>query len=264
MKALRWLALLVLPPLLGGTNAAAAEKQKVQILADDNYPPYSYLDLSNKPAGLYVDLINAVSARMKAFSIQVQMVPWKRGLSMVEQGEALAIMAPYFRPKSRPWIRPYSEPLFRETVVVVCRKDQVPPSPIVWPDSFFGKNFGNTLGFQTADAAFFNAVAAGQIGLEEAPGIIAHLRKLMVRRLDCYVNDRLAIAVSLRDIHETMDSAGLAQAYEIKGEDAFLGFSANARNVALKDAFVAEFNHSLAELRASGEAARIMEPAANE
>ena len=57
------------------------------------------------------------------FSVDIQTVPWKRGMAMMEKGSAFALYPPYLNTKDEPWTWPYSLPLFDEHVVAVCRKD---------------------------------------------------------------------------------------------------------------------------------------------
>ncbi len=107
-------------------------------------------------------------------------------------------MPPYYRPRERPWIQPYSVPLLEERVVVFCHRDvfangQRP----AWPLDYQGLTFGNNRGFLSADQPFWQAVQSGLIRVEEAPGTRANLQKLLRRRIDCYFNDRISILSEL-------------------------------------------------------------------
>ncbi len=70
--------------------------------------------------GIYADIVRSVTASMDEYEVVLKAMPWRRGLSMVEQGSAFAIFPPYYQPDSRPWMWPYSQPLLDEELVVMC------------------------------------------------------------------------------------------------------------------------------------------------
>ena len=70
--------------------------------------------------GIYADIIREVTSAMPDYEVVLKPMPWRRGLSMVEQGTAFAIFPPYYMPDTRPYMWPYSQPMLDEELVVMC------------------------------------------------------------------------------------------------------------------------------------------------
>ncbi|MGL5321442.1 MAG: transporter substrate-binding domain-containing protein, partial [Aeromonas veronii] len=99
--------------LLLGLCMMAHAKTRVEILADAAYPPYSWQE-GEEVRGIYADIIREVTSAMPDYEVVLKPMPWRRGLSMVEQGTAFAIFPPYYMPDTRPYMWPYSQPMLDE------------------------------------------------------------------------------------------------------------------------------------------------------
>ena len=62
-------------------------------------------------------------SRIEGYNVSIKMLPWKRSLRKIEAGKELAVFPPYYWPKKRPYIAPYSEPLLLEQVVAICHEN---------------------------------------------------------------------------------------------------------------------------------------------
>jgi len=111
--------------------------QKVVIIGDENYPPYSYLE-QEVAKGVYVDILKAVFARLPKYQVTFSMMPWKRGLTYIKQAKRLAIFPPYYWPQSRPYMKAYSEPILLEQVVVTCNQAVLNQQRNNWPTDYYG------------------------------------------------------------------------------------------------------------------------------
>nr|WP_279459262.1 hypothetical protein [Aeromonas veronii] len=74
--------------LLLGLCMMAHAKTRVEILADAAYPPYSWQE-GEEVRGIYADIIREVTSAMPDYEVVLKPMPWRRGLSMVEQGGCL-------------------------------------------------------------------------------------------------------------------------------------------------------------------------------
>ncbi|WP_229257403.1 substrate-binding periplasmic protein [Duganella callida] len=240
--------------------AARAGDIPVTIYADAGYPPYSY-EKNGKPAGLYYEIVRAAFTRMKGYRIEVQTVPWKRGMALLKSGTALALYPPYMNTTDEPWTWPYSLPLYDEKVVAVCRKDVLAAGPRKrWPQDFYGLTIGNNAGFIVGGVAFEQAVRAGRLRVEEARDSETNIIKLGLRRIDCYINDRRSIQWTLKQLKaggrydEGGSHAELAEATEIATEQGFLGFTDrdNGR-FGYKTDFVKQFDNAIYQMKRNGE-----------
>lgn len=238
-------SLMMLAALSGFAHAG---KQTVVIASDDAYPPYSSVDANKAAKGHYVDIIRAVSDAMPNFSISIKPLPWKRALQEAEDGEVAGVFPPYMKTDSRPWMA-YSAPLLTEAIVAVCNSKKAPKyRGAKWPEGFEGASFGNNLGYLSAGPAFFAMVKAGKLKNEEAATTEQNLRKLVADRIDCYVNDRRAIAYDV--IKSNLDGKQIVEVAVVAKEVGYIGYNARIGKLPYQDAFIKEFNATLQKLRA--------------
>lgn len=250
--------------LWSASLAAAAADIAVTIYGDAGYPPYSW-SKDGKPAGLYYEIISTAVSRVPGYKVAIETIPWKRGMSMLEQGSAFALFPPYFNTRDEPWTWPYSLPLYEEHVVAWCRRDVVARrSHMVWPHDFHGLRIGNNAGFIVGGAEFDQAVKAGKIQIEEARDNQANLIKLGLRRLDCYINDRVSIQWTLAGLKrdglydEGGKHATLVEAAVIGVEQGFLGFTDRDKGrFPFKTDFARKFDEAIYQMKRSGEIERI-------
>lgn len=237
--------------------SAQAADIPVTIYADAGYPPYSY-EKDGKPAGLYYEIVRAAVGRMHGYQVEVQTVPWKRGMALLRTGAAFALYPPYLNTKDEPWTWPYSLPLYEERVVAFCRKDVLAAKPRKhWPEDFHGLTIGNNAGFIVGGEMFDQAVHAGLLRVEEAKDSETNIVKLGLKRIDCYINDRISIQWTLNQLKAQgryTNLAEVAEATVIAVKQAYLGYTSrdNGRYTYKSD-FVHQFDNAIAQMKRSGE-----------
>lgn len=251
---------------LAALSAASclAGKVEVTLLGDDSYPPYSYAD-HGRASGIYADILRAASANMPGYTLRLESIPWKRGMSQIEDGQALGLFPPYYRPE-RLFMSPYSVPMLEERVAVFCREKVFTGNPrLRWPDDYRGLTFGNNNGFSLGGPSYATAVQTGLIHMEEAPGTRTNLSKLIHGHLDCYLNDRIAVLSELSAMrregayNEGRDEK-VVEGPTVSIENGYVGLTArDAGRYAYKDDFVSQLNAALVNLRNSGEIKRIVD-----
>lgn len=228
----------------------------VIIYADDGYAPYSYKE-GSEAKGLYVEILKAVFAKMPDYKVTIEPVPWKRALKYMETGEGFAITPPYYRPKERPFINPYSEPLFEEEVVVFCREDVLKTPRPNWPKDYFGLKVARNAGFTSGGDEFMKAVNEGKIKLDEAKTNRENILKLLEGHTEAYINDRISILQTLKTVLAESDkykNVKIMEGTVVSKEQGYLGFTAMDKGkFAFKDDFVKKFNAALVDMKAKGE-----------
>jgi len=223
--------------------------QQVVVYGDRYYPPYSYLE-DGQAKGIYVEILMAAFAQMKDYEVTINMMPWKRGLDAVKEGKAVALFPPYQTKERMAWID-FSEPILAEQIVVFGKSEGL-AGKVVWPEDFFGSNFGLNLGFdQTAlgGEKFVEACATGKIKVQEANSTEQNLKKLKADRIDFYINDRLANIDLFPSIKRGMVVA------ENHGH---LGFTRKSEAFKFLPDFKKQFNGAIKNLKASKEIDRIL------
>lgn len=198
----------LLAALCSGSVLAQAEvtPTPVELWGDGDYYPYSYVE-DGRLTGLYPELIRKLANLMPEFEITLQPIPWKRGLLMLQRGEAFALFPPYQLPADRPFISSYSRALGTEHVVIVCRDDRVAEDfSGVWPDSYGGLTVSSNLGFLLQSGDFWEAgVAAGVKRLEFVSNMENLIQMAAIGRVDCYANDRKAIELTHAQLQARAD-----------------------------------------------------------
>ena len=242
-----------------GLPMGSHAQQRVVLAAEDNYPPYAYMDADGNAAGLYADILRAAADQIDEFEIELVPLPWNRAVEAVRRGEILGFYPPYVWTAERPGVDRYSVPLLTETVVVICRQDSVSaqllePYPHRWPDDFYGLTIGNTDGYLSPGRAFFQAVERGDITLKLAPTTDANLRELLVGRIDCYVNARPAIAYGWESLEiEDPAALGIFEAAIVDRYTGHVGYAANGDAFPYKDAFADRLDEVIEQMRHSGQ-----------
>jgi polar amino acid transport system substrate-binding protein len=235
---------------------------KVTIIGDYNYAPYSYVE-DGKTKGLYPLILNQIFSRMKDYQVNLSMMPWKRGLAMIENNVSLGIFPPYFWPLKRPYITRYSEPIFLEKVIAVCNKEVLIESRTHWPTDFKGLTIGNNRGFLSPGLAFFELVKKQKITLVETNNSEIGLRMLLLKRIDCYVNSQLTIDWFLnkmrrRDIYKFLNN-DFSEPIVISSQNAYLGYTKrNIQSFPYSDDFEKKVNNILVQMKKQGEIQEIL------
>lgn len=243
--------------LIWSSLVCAQAPISVTVVGDADYFPYSYLE-NEKAKGIYPELLTAVFAKMPEYTVNIEMLPWKRGLALVENHQRVAIFPPYKRLENRPWLNVLSEPLMDEQIVVICRKDSVKLADLKsFPQDYQGLEFGNNLGFLAPGPAFFDLVTAGKISVTESPSTLTNLERMRDGLIDCYCNDRLAIAAEAKRVIGRSGGTDFRHTFfetaVISTEPAYLGFAEGSEaKYSYRDKFLASFNQELLAAKKSG------------
>ncbi|MBG6221148.1 MULTISPECIES: transporter substrate-binding domain-containing protein [unclassified Janthinobacterium] len=251
--------------LLIAVSTQAAAAPPLVIYADDHYPPYSYVE-NGQLKGIYTEIMREALQSMPQYAVQLRPVPWKRGLMLLQTGEAFALYPPYASRSERPYVR-YSVPLLMEQLVVLCSQDVLARRALrQWPGDYGGLSIGMNAGFLLGDETLKAAVVAQKIVLAPAKGTRTNLLKLMLGRIDCYVSDRLSAQWELQRIRrEGLAGAPMQAIHEtaqLAGQQGHLGFTVRRPDAyPYRDDFIEQFNAVIVRMQNSGAIRRIVERA---
>ncbi len=231
----------------------------ITLYAEDSNRPYAFLD-GAVADGIYVRILQEAFEHLPAYQLDIVSVPFRRGMDLLESGKIMGFFPPYER-ADRDWIERYSIPILRETVVVICSKDYAQSNELhLFPEDFRGARFANNAGYRLAGPAFFDMVEAGRITLEEANTTASNLRFLMAGRVDCYVNERMAILAGMRELGVDKATARLFNEVAIIGQEfGYVAFGPDPDgNWPYRDQFADALDQVLREMRDSGEIDRLV------
>jgi len=237
--------------------AYAGDKTEVIVYADESYPPYSFIE-KGQLVGIYPEIFRKAFARLPHYQVLIRPIAWKRGLLLLETGYGFALFPPYRRVQERPYMS-YSESVLTELTSVFCRRSIAENKKRMhWPEDFFGLKIAVNTGFATGGAYFEEAVREGKIVKDEGPGNRSNILKLMLGRVDCYINDRLSILWELQRLQVAAQGQTkvdeIVEVMALSQEPAYLGFTnVHAENYTFKDDFVRELNSVLLGMQKQGE-----------
>jgi len=248
-------------------SSGAAETIPLSLVTDDNHFPYAYLD-QGKPAGLYVKIIETITARMPGYSVRITALPWKRALHLTETGEASGIFPPHYFPAERPYLDLYSDPILSETPILQCNDATLAAHGIdrrkaVWPRDYTGISVATAMGTHMGGDQLRKIFDANGVKLFPTAGIIENLRELARGRVDCLLNDRLTVRAATTWLLKTepnLPMTTLAEAVSFPVEQSYLALSGPAAaREHFHQTFLAEFNAILRRLRENGTLDQIVE-----
>ena len=153
----------------------------------------------------------------------------------------------------------YSESVLTEQTSVFCRRSVMDSKKRVhWPDDFFGLKIATNTGFSTGGTNFDEAVREGKIIKDEGPGNRSNILKLLLGRVDCYINDRLSILWELKRLQNPAEPSlrpdSIVEVLALSEEPAYLGITnVHTDRYPFRDDFVRELNAILLNMQKRGE-----------
>ena len=225
--------------------------QPVTIVTDDSYPPYPFYH-DGELQGMYIELVRAAAEYLKDdYKIEIVAEPWKRALASIENGQAFAILPPYKHTEKRPYIWPYSIPIFNEVVVAFCRNnvDLFTAVTSSLDREHRPINVGINAGFLILNDELERAAAQKRIIVWENKSTHANLVKLLRGRIDCYVNDRRSTLWEMEQLRYTDPSINMSHISEnmvVISRAAYIGYTKDGSGrFSYKDDFVKKMNAAL-------------------
>lgn len=231
------------------TQSNLFAKQPVVIYGDSNYPPYSYLE-NNKPKGVYVEILEMAFSKMKDYDVTIKCIPWKRGMTYVKNGTAMALFPPYYTKERTPWML-FSEPILEEQVVVFGKAKNL-KGKNKWPEDYYGFKFGWNRGFTTVGlggAKFADACKSKKIKLWEMNGTTDGLKMIKRDWVTFYLNGKLTDISSYPSIKRGPVTAT---------NNGYLGFTRKGQKFPFLTDFKNKFDKIIKEMKTSKEIEKIV------
>lgn len=255
-------------------TSLVSAQQEVEIYTYDSLPPYAYRDEKGQLTGLYIELVRTIVSRMPDYALKLTVLPWERAKHMAETGEAFAILPPYFHahdwltdqePK-KPYIWPYSMPLYTQKDVVICNDRVKLKSINQFPRGFAGLNFVMWRGDGRAGQAFDAMVKRKEISVHLVNSIEVVINLLVTARYDCTVSAALPFNWYLAKQSKSKNFKSLNLKYPLKNlsvvssNQAYLGYSDinSQQNYPFKKDFVIKFDIELYQMQQRGELSDIV------
>lgn len=256
-----WTAALLLLALLlgGGARADGLSGQRVVACDDANeWPPYSYYrrvggQRSQELTGFTVELMRAIAAR-RDFRLEVRLLPWKRCVEAVRQGELQLLMNAIRTPERDRdfWV---SNAIYESELLALWSLKRHPQGlKLRRQADLGGLRLGGLHGY-----SYSQLDEQRQAEMLRAPNYASLLQMLHLGRVDvALVNEAIMLGHAALGHRELGDEAGLGQArFEDRAPSRFhlMATRASPLGRALQQAI----DEELLLLERSGELARLRE-----
>lgn len=253
--------------------SVAYAAQKVEIYTYDTLPPFAFRDEKGNLTGVYIEIVKKAVSQMPAYSVSFKVVPWARAKKAVELGKAFAILPPYFHAHDwltetephRPYIWPYSLPLFTQHDVVICNKDVLTVRRKIFPDDYAGLRFVMWRGDGRAGMEFAKMVKDNAISLHELNSIKDTIPYLLINRADCTVTDQTSFEWFAKKVNASGEykdtNAILKQNSIISSNEGYLGYTdiEAEKNFPFKKDFAIKFDIEIYKMRKNGDIQKIVD-----
>ncbi len=257
-------------------SSAVTLAQEVKIFTYEGLPPFAFKDAQGELTGVYIEIVKEAVSRMPGYSLSFSVVPWARAKREAEIGKAFAILPPYFHahdwltkaePK-RPYIWPYSLPLFTQRDVVICNEKVLSTARVNYPDDYEGLSFIMWRGDGRAGEKFASMVEQKKIKLHLRNDIKTSIPFLLAGKADCTITSKVPFAWYIKQMKESgeyqkFNNKGtiLKEAAVVSYNQGYLGYTdINAdKNFSFKKDFVIKFDIEIYKMKKSGEVQRIVD-----
>jgi polar amino acid transport system substrate-binding protein len=243
--------------------------QPVEIFTYDTLPPYAYRDEQGQLTGLYVEIVTAAVARMPEYSLSFTVLPWARVKYNAKHGTAFAILAPYFHAHDwltdtepvKPYIWPYSLPLYTQEDVVICNANVLLTARKNFPEDYTGLSFVMWRGDGRAKPAFNQLVEDKKIKLTLVNSIKDTVALIQQGWQDCTLTAKqpfywyLAQYKKSREFQNHKNEVTLVETVVVSSNDGFLGYTDinSEENYPYKKDFTIKFDIEIYKMKQSGE-----------
>lgn len=262
-------------------TSMAFSSQEVTILVEDgHFAPFKFTDKEGKVTGIYPEIVKKAISRMPEYTVKFQEVPWERAKLSIKEGKAFAMLPPYFHAHDwltddgtkRPYIWPYSLPLFTQTDVAVCNAEKLKSSRPNWPEDYQDLSFAMQRGDGIAGNKFNKMAEQQKIYVHYALSNLHSIKLVLVGRADCTVISKMPFYWLIKEMKENGDYAKLGKVFTLeeskvlRRNEGYLGYTdINAeKNYPFKKDFAIKFDIEIYKMRKSGEIQeiikRIVEP----
>lgn len=235
---------------------------KIVIVTDNTYPPFMY-ESKGKVVGINIELVEAVDLVLEEYDIDIETMKWPTALSKIRNGEAIAILGPYFHAYSLSKMYPYSYPLVKETVVTVCHSNLAfkndDPN---WPNDYSGTKMGTVAGFAGWSPKGLNVRNIDTMNFFEFPNTKLALNGVVNGVVDCSIFEKNVFTFYQRQAQKNNNYAfdNLRIVNVLNEQTTHLGYSqAYLRNnpASVIQEFSKQFDAAFIQLKREGKLGKI-------
>jgi len=247
----------------------------VKIHTYDVLPPLAFKNEQGKLTGVYIEIVRKAISRMDDYDVTFVVSPWARAKANAKNGSAFAILPPYFHAQDwltekepkRPYLWPYSLPLFTQKDVVICdERISIKPNA-KYPEDYEGLDFVMWRGDGRAGAKFDKMVEDGKINVTLLKDVKSTVRFLIKGRADCTIASKLPFAWYVKQMKDNKELTKNVRRITLKehtiisSNEGYLGYTDinDEINFPYKKEFSIQFDIEIYKMKKSGEIQKIVD-----
>jgi len=165
--------------------SSANAEQTFSVACNEKNEPACFEDIDGNIVGVNIEIVRELCRRLK-FNLDIKLVPWKRVLSLVEQGKVDAGMPLFKTPERLKYALYPSTPLHKVAMQVYTQ----PQSNFIYknlPEDLYGKTVGIRRGYSISPK-FDQAIADGSIEVNELDSVEQLIKMTASSRLDAMID----------------------------------------------------------------------------
>lgn len=257
-------------------TSTAFSAQMVEILVEDgHFPPFKFVDKEGEITGIYPEIVKKAVSGMPDYTVKFIEFPWVRCKREIRLGKAFAMLPPYFhahdwlteKAPKRPYIWPYSLPLFTQTDIAVCNEIKLKHPRPNWPEDYQDLSFVMQRGDGIAGVEFDRLIEQKKIDVNFVTSTLHTIKMLILGRADCTVIARAPFYWLVKEMKESGEYAELdrgiilSESNILSTNDAYLGYTdINAeKNFPYKKDFSIKFDIQIYKMKKNGDIQKIIE-----
>lgn len=242
-------------------KANQQQTQVVELLFDKDYAPASYVSEDGSLKGFHQQILKLIHDELQGYSLAFKPVDWRTALKQIESGDAVGVVGPFFLGDLRPYMHPYSRPLYNEKVIVICNPGVELAEPVIWPTSFANKLMLNVQGFDGwLDNEARHRRFTALMNFLEVPNITVAAQMVSKGNADCSLYEELALAYTRQNAGPET-SLNVIQVAHITEQPIHVGYSfaalQKAENAHLQD-FIRQFDFAVYKLQQEGKIEQVL------
>ena len=172
--------------------------ENVTLYSDCDSKPYSYCE-EGKVKGINIDIFKSIFSKLDDYSVDIKGIDLEDGLKKMENSEILMLGTLPYRPKTRAYIKDYTDSYIYQNDSLYCNRD-IDINSKKWPENLHGLKVATVNSFNIDDNLKY-AIDKGYIELIKGEQKES-LNRLVYKEVDCYINDEISIVGELLRLKE--------------------------------------------------------------
>lgn len=235
-------------------HSASCTENPFFIADDMDAAPYIFADATQKPDGIFHDIISSAFKRMNV-PFKHEVYPWKRAQMIVKSGQADALIT-IPTPSRLEYLRPSREPVFTMKYKIFTQQDNPNIEQIKSVTSLSQLKGLKIIDYIGDGWAEKNLT---QYGVEWSPNLTSACKMIAAHRGDVFLQDETMVLYTIKNIEKYDKSTNYKNIVSFDAPVSQVGFHLLIRNDSPYKTLLLQFDRTIRSMRDDGELDKIKE-----